>query len=721
MTEAERQEPLPEGSVLGGRYRITRLIGPTAMGAVYAAEDTRCGEEVAIKVIWPSYLDLLGDGLLKRFVREAHVSAALPSPHLVPVLSGAIDPATHIPYIVMPLLRGRDLESWFNERAPLDPAVAVRVILQAGAGLRMAHEYGIVHRDIKPSNLFLEEQGDELVVRVSDFGVAKIKPVDEQHITRTGSLLGSPLYMAPEQMIRPHDVDPRADVWSLAMTLYHALTGQTPLAKCKSFTDLVLTLSQQEIPPLQDTAPWVDPGLARVIHGALIRDVNARCPGLDAFLEALEPFAGGTTRILPGDLATLSEAARTVKMERIVLPSQWEAPPSTPVAPVPSKSNLVGATVGGRFVLDAVLHESPFATLYSAVEGMSACVVKIFRPEISGRREWLTALGARLDKLRGLKSDHITRVLGHGHDEAMGLFFVASERLKGTDLGALIRSRGNLEPGAVARAMVQIGQGLSVAHGAGILHENIKPSNVFLQELDDGRILAKLCDFGQPCPLEHSEGEDGPAFSLAGQFALSPMYLSPEQVQGKPATMRSDLWSMALVLYEALAGRKPWQGHYSLGELLLAIQNEEIRPIREVAPWVEGGLAEAIHGGLRRDPSRRYSSIRDMIVALGPFAASARTLQLSSFSSSRPSVIIHSDKTASPLDKTALADSSNAQPRVQLPSSPSPAQPPPQRSPSSDTMISVSAGARGLSPSLAILLAVVAAVLVVGLVAFFLQ
>jgi serine/threonine-protein kinase len=620
----------------------------------------------------------------------------------------------------MPLLRGRDLESWFNERAPLDPAVAVRILLQAGDGLRMAHEYGIVHRDIKPSNIFLEEQGDELVVRVSDFGVAKIKPVDEQHITRTGSLLGSPLYMAPEQMLRPHDVDPRADVWSLAMTLYHALAGQAPLARCKNFTDLVLTLSQKEIPPLQDLAPWVDPRLARVIHGALIRDVNARCPGLDAFLEALEPFAGGTTRILPDDLASLPEAARAVKAERAVLPAEWEAPPSTPAAPAPPRTpSLVGSTIGGRFLLDAVLHESPFATLYSAAEGTSPCVVKLFRPEISARREWLTALGARLDKLRGLKSDHLTRVLGHGHDESTGLFFVASERLKGTDLGALIRSRGNLEPGAVARAMVQLGQGLSVAHGAGVIHENIKPSNVFLQELDDGRVLAKLCDFGQPCPLEHPEGEDGPAFSIAGQFALSPMYLSPEQVQGKPATMRSDLWSMALVLYEALAGRKPWQGHYSLGELLLAIQNEEIRPIREVAPWVEGGLAEAIHGGLRRDPSRRYSSIRDMIVALGPFAASARTLQISSFSSSRPSIIIHSDKNASPLDKTALADSSNAQPRVQLPSTPPPG--PPQRPPSTDTMISVGAGTRGLSPPLAILLAVVAAVLVVGLVAFFLQ
>lgn len=707
-----------------------RQIGPTAMGAVYAAEDTSTHTDVALKVIWPSYLELLGDALLKRFVREAHVSAALPSPHLVPVLSGAIDPATRIPYIVMPLMRGRDLESWFSECAPLAPAVAVRIAIQAGIGLRMAHEYGIVHRDIKPSNIFLEEQGDALVVRVSDFGVAKIKPVDEQHITRTGSLLGSPIYMAPEQMTRPKEVDPRADIWSLAMTLYHALAGQAPLSKCKNFTDLVLTLAQKEIPALQDLAPWIEPGLARVVHGGLLRDPAARCPSVDAFLEALEPFAGGTVRLDRGLLVTLPEEARSARPPRIVVPTSWDVAPSTPsVLTPPPEVDFTGRTIGGRFLLESLLHEGSTASLYSAMEGATPCVVKLFRREISANRPWLTAFGARLDKVRALKSEHITRLLGHGHDEASGLFYIASERLKGHDLGALVRSRGNLEPGAVARALVQVGQGLTVAHGAGVVHENLKPSNVFLHELEDGRVLAKLCDFGQPCPLEHAEGEDGPAFSVAGNFALSPMYLSPEQVQGKPATMRSDLWSMALVLYEALSGRKPWQGHHSLGELLLAIQHEEIRPIREVAPWVEGGLAEAIHGGLRRDPAQRYSSIRDMIVALGPFAASARTLQFSSFSSSRPSVIIHSDKNVSALDKTALADSSNAQPRVQLPSSPPRSTPPPPEPPRprpTNTMVSL--GAEPLRAELvrpsntrAIVFAVVAAFVVVGLVALFLR
>ena len=534
-------------------------------------------------------------------------------------------------------------------------------------------------------------------------------------------MLGSPLYMAPEQMMRPKDVDPRADVWSLGMTLFHGLAGQAALAKCRNFTELVMAISRQPIPALQELAPWVDPGLARVVHGALIREVEARCPSLDLFLDALAPYAEGKATIAPGDMVALSEERRAHRPGRTSIPSHWDAEVTSSSAPtVPQESSLLGRTVGGRFRLEEVLHESPTATLYAASEGAERCALKLFRPEISSRREWMVNLDGRLTRLQAIKNEHIARLLGHGFDEETQLYFVATELLRGQDLGALIRSRGNLAPGAVARALVQIGQGLSAAHGAGVVHENLKPSNVFLHELEDGRVVARLCDFGQPAPLEHSEGEDGPALSLAGRFALSPMYLSPEQVQGKPATMRSDLWSMALVLYEALSGRKPWQGYHSLGELLLAIQHEEIRPIREVAPWVEGGLAEAIHGGLRRDPSQRYSSIRDMIVALGPFAGSARALQLHSFSTSRPNVVIHSDRNVSALDKTAVADSSSTQPRVQLPSVP-PAQEPHRPQGPADTLLSVAPGAGAPKGSTAIVVAVVAALAVVAVVALLLR
>ncbi|RYE81949.1 MAG: serine/threonine protein kinase, partial [Myxococcales bacterium] len=318
---------------------------------------------------------------------------------------------------------------------------------------------------------------------------------------------------------------------------------------------------------------------------------------------------------------------------------------------------LEGRTLGGQFTLTQARAEGPTATLYEATDAQGTpCVVKVYRSDLVGSPEALRPFAALLDKVMTLRSDHLTRVLGHGLDPDTRRYFVASERLVGVDLQQTIRSQGALDPGAVARAMVQACQALVVLHGAGVFHQNLKPSNVFLHELPEGRVVIKLGDPGQPFPLEHAEGDDGPAFSMAGEFALSPMYLSPEQVRGLPASHRSDLWSLALITYEALSGRKPWQGFHSLGELLLAIERDEIRPLREVAPGVEGGLADAVHGALHRDPTRRYSSVRDLMVALGPFAASVRSLQRTSFGRAQPSIVIRSGHVASGLDKTALAD-----------------------------------------------------------------
>ncbi len=724
-------DPLPPGTLLGGRYRVERAIATTTTGAVYAAADTRDQHMVALKAIWPSYLDAVGDSILQRFVREAHVSAALPSSHIVPVLNGAVDPDTRIPYIVMPLLHGHDLGHWLEQVAPLPPVIAVRIAMQAAHGLRLAHDYGIVHRDIKPSNIFLDEQPEgRVVVRVSDFGVAKIKPVDEHHITRTGNLLGSPVYMSPEQLMRPQDVDPRADIWSLGMTLYHMLAGHAPLAAVKSFTDLVLMLSQEDIAPIQKAAPWIDPALARVVHGALIRSVSDRCPSIDAFFEALVPFADGSLDLRREQLVKLSPEERAHVAQRRPMPSLWDAPPMSEARPslepmpdtVPvGGMSLEGRLLGGQFRIGAIRHERPTATLHEATDAQGQpCLVKVYRSGIVSSPESLRPFGALLDKVMALKNDHLGRILGHGLDDVTQRYFVATELLRGVDLQQIIRTHGAVEPGAVARLSVQACQGLVALHGAGVFHQNLKPSNVFLHELSDGRMVVKLLDPGQACPLEHAEGDDGPAFSMAGEFALSPMYLSPEQVRGLPASHRSDLWSLALIAYEALSGRKPWQGFHSLGELLIAIERDEIRPLREVASWVEGGLADAVHGALHRDPARRYTSVRDLMVALGPFAAAVRALQRGSFASAKSSVVIRSTPDASGLDKTALADgppgnlparASSFPPPGRLPSTPPPVVP--------TTMVS---DGSPLAParSTAMIVAVVAGLAVVGVSALLL-
>jgi serine/threonine-protein kinase len=201
-------------------------------------------------------------------------------PHVVPVLAHGIDRSHDVPYFVMPLLDGEDMAKLLDRVGHLDPGVAGALFVQACDGLTAVHARGVVHRDVKPSNLFLVRDGDRTILKVTDFGLAKVYGDDlgTLALTATGRFMGTPHYVSPEQAVSAKHVDARGDVFSLAMSLYHALSGAPAFSYAKSFMKLVLEITSREAPPLEDTAPWLPPGLVRVVHGALLRDPAARCP-----------------------------------------------------------------------------------------------------------------------------------------------------------------------------------------------------------------------------------------------------------------------------------------------------------------------------------------------------------------------------------------------------------------------------------------------------------
>lgn len=259
-----------------GPYRIVRELGSGGMGAVYEA--TRDDRTVALKVL--TSVRLRKD-IVARFEREAKVCASLHHPHVVAVTDHGV--ASGAPYLEMPRLVGDDLDELVTRQGPLDPDVAVTLILQAASGLAEAHARGIVHRDVKPSNVFLERETMRAILL--DFGIAKVADEDGS-LTASGVILGTPLYMAPEQLLDSKRVDLRCDVWSIAMTLYFALAGKNPFANIESHGQLILALSSAAVPPLQEHAPWIDGRLARVVHAALLpRD--DRFPDIDSFVRAL--------------------------------------------------------------------------------------------------------------------------------------------------------------------------------------------------------------------------------------------------------------------------------------------------------------------------------------------------------------------------------------------------------------------------------------------------
>ncbi len=301
------------GGVVGGSFRLKRLLGRGGMGAVYESA-TSDGTPCAVKVIF-----VLGDGegtlVEDRFRREAALAARIRHVNVVSTLVADVDKHAGHPYFVMELLDGRDLASWLRELGALEASVAVRIFVQACRGVAAAHALGIIHRDLKPANIMLARSEGTLIAKICDFGLAKNTLTDStEHglsLTKSsGALLGTPQYTAPEQAMQAKDADTRADVWGLAISLYEALSGTRPWARCETLAQLLLAICTESVPPLAQVAPWVDPALAELVERGLLRDRELRWPTVAAFAEALEPFMGGTDTLVPGDLVGASTSER---------------------------------------------------------------------------------------------------------------------------------------------------------------------------------------------------------------------------------------------------------------------------------------------------------------------------------------------------------------------------------------------------------------------------
>jgi serine/threonine-protein kinase len=325
------REVLPPGSWVDGRYELVRPLGAGAMGRVLEARDAD-GRRFALKVLTAAAKDRgEKDEARVRFLREAAVCATVHHPNVVPVVDHGIDAATGIPFLAMPLLEGEDLASLLERVGRLEPTAAIPLIVQACEGLQAVHEAGVVHRDVKPSNLFLASAGGCVVVKVTDFGLAKPTAAGPAlagvALTGTGRFMGTPHYISPEQAVSAKHVDVRSDVFSLGMSFYHALAGAPAFAYVRSFMGLVLEITAREAPALQDAAPWVPPPLARIVHATLLRDPNARCPSMTELALALDTATGLEVSRAPlrkDSLTSPSESTLRVVAPRAELASSWD-------------------------------------------------------------------------------------------------------------------------------------------------------------------------------------------------------------------------------------------------------------------------------------------------------------------------------------------------------------------------------------------------------------
>jgi serine/threonine protein kinase/type 1 glutamine amidotransferase len=257
-----------------GPYRVLKLLGQGGMGAVFQAEDPRLQRTVALKVMLPEYAKKAS--AKDRFLREARAAAAIEHDHIVGIYQ--VDEDRGVPYIAMQFLKGMSLDDYIKaqRKKSLGPALKVSQILKVGReiakGLAAAHERGMIHRDIKPANIWLDGSAGGRV-RILDFGLARTD-TDQQHLTQSGMILGTPAYMAPEQA-RAEKVDARADLFSLGVVLYRLCTGELPFKGKDTMSTLMALATVTPPSPIEMNAD-VPPGLSELILGLLEKDVSKR-------------------------------------------------------------------------------------------------------------------------------------------------------------------------------------------------------------------------------------------------------------------------------------------------------------------------------------------------------------------------------------------------------------------------------------------------------------
>lgn len=343
--------PVVEGDVLAGKYRVERVLGKGGMGVVVAATHLTLGQRVALKFLLPQATE--DPQLVARFLREARAAAAIRSEHVARVLDVGELPGG-APYLVMEYLEGRDLAAELTQHGPLPVPLAVDFVLQACEALVEAHALGIVHRDVKPANLFLVKRTDgSPCIKVLDFGIAKqVEQQGTDALTRTTAILGSPLYMSPEQVRASTKVDLRTDVWSLGIVLHELLTGR-PAFDATTASALLAMIAADPPTPLRALRPDAPVALEALIARCLEKNVAARTPSVAALARELAPFASERGRLSVERIVGTDAACATTAIQ--------------PSGPAP-------ASATGDVVTEAPMIRASNATTQAASRGPTLAV-----------------------------------------------------------------------------------------------------------------------------------------------------------------------------------------------------------------------------------------------------------------------------------------------------------------------------------------------------------
>src|SRR5258706_680144 len=285
---------LSTGDIIDGKYRIVRLLGEGGMGAVYEGENMRIHRRVAIKVLHAG-VAATGEAVA-RFEREAQAAGRIGSEHIVEVLDLGNLPSGDR-YMVMEFMDGDALSTRIRNRGRLTPSECYPILHQLLEALSAAHGAGIIHRDLKPDNVYLLKSrgGKADFVKLLDFGISKFNQLSGDSgfsMTRTGAVMGTPYYMAPEQAKGSRDLDHRVDLYAAGVILYEAITGEVPF-NADTFNELLFKIVLEAARPVEQIVPNIDANFAAIVNKSMAREPGARFQSAREFQQTLEQWAAG--------------------------------------------------------------------------------------------------------------------------------------------------------------------------------------------------------------------------------------------------------------------------------------------------------------------------------------------------------------------------------------------------------------------------------------------